>query len=724
MRSVSEIGVILKGLIRSYSQIFFSTNYFFAGLLLLITFIDPSIGIAGLVSALVAVLLSFLINLEREAIIKGMYGFNALLVGFGLGFYFDISITLLLLAAIAGFFTLLVNITLQGVLGKYYLPYLSLPFVLSMWLVLSATWQLTSTEINQSSVYLLNKIFKVGGFNFIAIHDWWLKHVTSNFVNGYFISLGSIFFQFNVLAGVLVALALIAYSRIAFSLSVIGYSVAYFAFLILGIDLTTLGYSYIGFNFILTAIAIGGYYYIPSISSYLWSIAITPVIALVTTGLVMIFKSLGIPILSLPFNIVVLMFIYSMRFRMSVSGLREVVVQEGKPELNLYSHQSFTRRFPNYGWVKIKLPFYGVWTVNQGHNGEHTHKGEWAHAWDFVVLDSNGKQYTDEGNLATDYYCFGKSVIAPADGEVVEVEDGVDDNPIGEINISKNWGNTVIIKHAVGLYSKVSHLKKGSITVRVGDKVKFGTKIGEVGNSGRSPYPHLHFQIQANEFIGSKTLKYPIASYIVNNSILKTFDYPLENDQISNVEANASLKALLNLKSGQVINWVVEQGNSKEHVSWDVGITYLNKLFIQCNKTNSKAYFELDDVYFYFTYFEGNKGSLLYKFYLAAYRIPLTFFDGIDAHDSIPVNKTFGGLILYLHDFIAPFIQIIHTDYSVRVWRIGSEFDTQGFKFVSTIKGKYLSKTHWEEKFEMELHTNGHVKFTHKQNKTVAKCEI
>ncbi|MEW5846458.1 MAG: urea transporter [Bacteroidota bacterium] len=724
MRLINDLDTILKGFVRSYSQIFFSSNQYFAILLLIITFIDPSIGIAGLVSALVAVLTSYLIKLDRETIAMGMYGFNALLVGFGLGFYYDVSITLLLLAAIAGFFTLLVNITFQGILGKYYLPYLSLPFVLSMWLVLSATWQLTSTDINQSSVYLLNRIFEVGGFKFIAIHDWWLKHVSSNFINGYFISLGSIFFQFNVLAGVLVAIALLAYSRIAFSLSVIGYSVAYFAYIVFGLDLTNLGYSYIGFNFILSAIAIGGYFYIPSKSSYFWAIAITPIIALVATGLVVIFKTLGIPILSLPFNIVVLMFIYSMRFRLSVSGLREVVVQEGKPELNLYSHQSFTRRFPNYGWFRIRLPFYGVWTVNQGHNGEHTHKGEWAHAWDFVILDSHGKQFKGNGNLATDYFCFGKNVIAPADGEVVEVEDGIDDNPIGEINISKNWGNTVIVKHAVGLYSKVSHLRKGSITVNVGDKLKFGTKIGEVGNSGRSAYPHLHFQIQSNEYIGSKTLKYPLSSYIVNNSELKTFDYPVTNQQVSNIEPDSLLKALLNLKPGQVINWEVEQQNTIEKISWEVGITYLNKLFIKCTKTNSKAYFELDDVYFYFTHFEGNKKSLLYKFYLAAYRIPLTYFEGIETSDSIPINKTFSGLILYLHDFIAPFVQILHADYNVKVIRIGSDFDIKGFKFISTIKGNYFSKTHWEEKFEMKMNASRHVEFIHRQNKTKAKCEI
>lgn len=724
MKSISGLNTVLEGLIRSYSQIFFSTNHYFAVLLLLITFIDFSIGFAGLVSAAAALLIAYTIKLDSEAIAKGLYSFNALLVGLGLGFYYDVSVTLLLLVAIAGLFTLLVNITLQGVLGKYYLPYLSLPFVLSMWLVLSSTWQLTSTEVNQSSVYLLNRIFEVGGFNFLSVHDWWLKHVGSDFINGYFISLGSIFFQFNVLAGVMVAIALLLYSRIAFTLSFIGYSVAYFAYLIFGLDLTTLGYSYIGFNFILSAIAIGGYFYVPSIFSYSWAIVVTPVIALVTTGLAVIFKSLGVPILSLPFNIVVLMFIYSMRFRLSAEGLREVLVQEGKPELNLYSYQSFTGRFPNYGWVKIRLPFHGVWTVNQGHNGEYTHKGEWAHAWDFVILDNEGKQFKNDGLVVSDYYCFGKSVIAPAEGEVVEVEDGIDDNPIGEININKNWGNTVILKHAVGLYSKVSHLKNGSIAVKVGDKVKFGTKLGEVGNSGRSVYPHLHFQLQANEFIGSKTLKYPISSYTISNSELKTFDYPAVDQSISNVEANALLKELFNLKPGQVINWEIEKGNSTENVNWEVGITYLNKLYIKCTKTNSKAYFELDDAYFYFTHFEGSKKSLLYRFYLTAFRVPLTYFNGVDAHDSIPVNKTFGGFTLYLHDFIAPFVQILHTDYHVKVIRIGSDFDTHGFRFVTTICGRYFGKTRRVKKFELEFRSSRKVKFIEQQNKTLAKCEI
>ena len=131
------------------------------------------------------------------------------------------------------------------------------------------------------------------------------------------------------------------YSRIAFILSLLGYSVAFLTYTFSGLDMTGLGYSYIGFNFILGAIAIGGYFYIPSRQSFFWACAITPIIALVAAGLAGLLKSLNLLILSLPFNIILLTFIYSLRFRTVQSKFREVQIQEGTPERNLYSFQSF-----------------------------------------------------------------------------------------------------------------------------------------------------------------------------------------------------------------------------------------------------------------------------------------------------------------------------------------------------------------------------------------------
>lgn len=57
-------------------------------------------------------------------------------------------------------------------------------------------------------------------------------------------------------------------------------------------------------------------------------------------------------------------------------------------------------------------------------------------------------------------------------------------------------GNYVVIKHDNGTYTLYAHLRAGSITVKTGEAVVTGQKIGECGHSGHSSEPHLHFQLQ------------------------------------------------------------------------------------------------------------------------------------------------------------------------------------------------------------------------------------
>ncbi len=83
------------------------------------------------------------------------------------------------------------------------------------------------------------------------------------------------------------------------------------------------------------------------------------------------------------------------------------------------------------------------------------------------------------------------NAIAVADGEVVAVQDGVD----GFDDKVYTAGNFVRIKHESGVYSRYLHLVKGSIKVKVGQKVKTGTVLGMEGNTGYSYGTHLHFDI-------------------------------------------------------------------------------------------------------------------------------------------------------------------------------------------------------------------------------------
>jgi murein DD-endopeptidase MepM/ murein hydrolase activator NlpD len=129
--------------------------------------------------------------------------------------------------------------------------------------------------------------------------------------------------------------------------------------------------------------------------------------------------------------------------------------------------------------------------------------GEWGSALDFVITDEN-RTYALPGSKKEDYYCYNKPVLAPADGYVYQISNITKDNEIGDVNTNKNWGNTIILNHLNGLFTQISHLKQDSFKVQVGDYVTKGTILASCGNSGRSPEPHLHFQVQLTPEIGAK----------------------------------------------------------------------------------------------------------------------------------------------------------------------------------------------------------------------------
>lgn len=82
------------------------------------------------------------------------------------------------------------------------------------------------------------------------------------------------------------------------------------------------------------------------------------------------------------------------------------------------------------------------------------------------------------------------NAIAVADGEVVAMQDFVDG-----FSDTYTAGNYVRIKHESGVYSRYLHLVKGSVKVKVGQKVKSGTALGKEGNTGYSYGVHLHFDV-------------------------------------------------------------------------------------------------------------------------------------------------------------------------------------------------------------------------------------
>ncbi|WNG22346.1 M23 family metallopeptidase [Cystobacter fuscus] len=78
----------------------------------------------------------------------------------------------------------------------------------------------------------------------------------------------------------------------------------------------------------------------------------------------------------------------------------------------------------------------------------------------------------------------GKPVDAPSDGTVVFA------------GLEGGYGNVIVIDHGYGIKTRFGHLSK--VLVKAGDRVKRGMQIANVGNTGRSTGPHLHYEVRVN----------------------------------------------------------------------------------------------------------------------------------------------------------------------------------------------------------------------------------
>ena len=88
----------------------------------------------------------------------------------------------------------------------------------------------------------------------------------------------------------------------------------------------------------------------------------------------------------------------------------------------------------------------------------------------------------------------GVDLAAPQGTDIHAAEGGV-------VIVAEWWsgyGNTVIIDHGDNVWTLYGHIRNGGIKVEKGQQVKRGEKIAEVGSTGNSTGPHLHFEVRIN----------------------------------------------------------------------------------------------------------------------------------------------------------------------------------------------------------------------------------
>ena len=118
------------------------------------------------------------------------------------------------------------------------------------------------------------------------------------------------------------------------------------------------------------------------------------------------------------------------------------------------------------------------------------------HARSYEGHDGTDIALRDEGVMRA-----GVAVLAAAPGTVRNVRDAMPDAIPADAAAVKalagrDCGNGVVIDHPGGWQTQYCHLRRGSVRVKPGQAVAAGAQLAEVGLSGRTEFPHLHFAVR------------------------------------------------------------------------------------------------------------------------------------------------------------------------------------------------------------------------------------
>jgi urea transporter len=502
----------LRATLLSYGALPFTAHPIPAALILLATFFHPIVGIMGVIGALVSNFVARWMGANRHAWNAGIFGVSGLLMGLALGMYAIPTPRLWMFLIVGAAFSGVISVFLASALSNRDLPILSLSFMLVIYPILLTVGIVRGNTAHFDSIGILH-----------IMDAWVFKHlplVCFEWVKMF----GSILFQNNLISGVLVLLAIGLYSRISLLYGVWGgmLGLATYWFLHGSLD------GFHGLNYVLIALAFGGFFLVTNIDCWLYTSLAVVVVGVTDVAVTHMLVALSsahtepLPSLVFAFNIITLIFLYPLK-KMDISLQRRRIIPVPlyiikSPEANLQWARRWLQR-PFIQKTTLTFPFMGKWSVLQGNSGEWTHKDTGRYAWDFVVRDNDGNQTRGVGLELTDYYDFGLPVLSPAPGTVYAVENRVEDNPPRQASTERSWGNYVIIDHYNGEFSELSHFKQGSIVVIPGQNVARGQLLGYCGNSGRSPVPHIHFQLQSQPQLGAPTLPARFAEGIVKDEI-------------------------------------------------------------------------------------------------------------------------------------------------------------------------------------------------------------
>jgi murein DD-endopeptidase len=138
-------------------------------------------------------------------------------------------------------------------------------------------------------------------------------------------------------------------------------------------------------------------------------------------------------------------------------------------------------------------------------------------AIDFIQVDAQGRAARGDGARVDDHFGYGAEVLAVADGIVVAVRNDFSEPARTaeslRVSIGDATGNYVALDIGGGRYAFYEHLRPG-VPVRLGERVRRGQVIGQLGFTGQASGPHLHFHLaDANSPLNAEGMPYAMTGF-------------------------------------------------------------------------------------------------------------------------------------------------------------------------------------------------------------------
>ncbi|MEI6707338.1 MAG: urea transporter [Methylococcales bacterium] len=683
-----SIKVFSQQLAQGYAWVLLMPSTVAGTVLIVATFAAPKLAAVGLLGASIT-----LLSARGLRVVEGLssvYVFNGLLTGLFIAAHYEISSYSLILLLFTSVLVALITHGFAGMLWRFsQLPVLSLPFVLASWLA-----QLAASSYSR----------------LVPIAD--SAHLSMSWSEAFLTSLGSIFFQPDPYLGGVLFITLLLTSRTLAFLAVLGFSTGLAWYQLFTVDAPLYAAPNWIFNAILAAMATGGLFVVPSVNGLILSTISALLAALLAAAFSQGLLTIGLAPLALPFLLSTWFCLYAAQ-RIGKPVLVGERVQ--LPEKSLEDGRLAQARLGDPASIPLTPPFLGAWQVSQGHDGEYTHRGIWRDALDFIVTE-DGQSFTNNGLVVEDFFCFGLPIVSPCYGQVIQLQNTIADNAIGEVNLRENWGNYVLIRLYDGATVLLAHLRQDSITVQIGDWLKAGQTLAQCGNSGRSPQPHLHFSVLRHPTPEAETRPFHLIGVLLQQenspAVFRLWANPQQNDKV--IAAWVGSVRPLSLRVGLGRSYRVRvDGGQWQH--WQI-TPQLNLAgqFLLVSESGASCCCEENGAVFACYGREGNQDVFFNLWLLAVGCTPSS--EQAKQWQDKPPTRLLPSHWHWLSKLLAPYASQVSANYSrsfddaARVWRQNSDFHLLG-KQVMTIETTivadhgltYLSANSAGQRWEMVL---------------------